>query len=100
MINVNAVYKSYRGKLGCMCGCMGSYKVASRHVELAGRRVGYAYDLEDVSDRAIKGAVNKLNRLIDWTDREQVDEHVREDHAYAIDDRGNQVVVYFVGDHE
>ena len=100
MINVNAVYKSYRGPQGCMCGCQGSYKVVARHLELAGSIRGYAHDLEDVSDRAVKGAVTKLNQLIDWTDRKQVAEHVREDHAYGIDARGNQVVVYFVGDHE
>ena len=54
MINVDSVLKSYTGKVGCMCGCNGTYKVASKHLNAAGVERGYAYDDDEVSDRSVK----------------------------------------------
>ena len=95
MIKVEDVMKSYRGGLGCMCGCQGTYRVAADHFHAAGQERGYDYDQEDVSDLSVKMAVNKLNKLIDWDDPECVEKHVLDDYAfYETDTR--QIVVYFV----
>ena len=96
MIKLENVMKSYTGKQGCMCGCRGNYKVASKHLTQANESRGYDYEAEDVSDRSVKMAVNKLNKLIDWNDPEAVAEHVNEDHAYFDTDNGRTICVYFV----
>jgi acetolactate synthase regulatory subunit len=97
MIDVNAVLKSYTGKIGCMCGCRGVYRVASKHLEAANAARGYDYDPEDVSDRSVKMAVNKLNKLIDWNDAKMVEQHVTTEYAYYDNDQtGRTVCVYFV----
>jgi hypothetical protein len=96
MINVETVMTSYTGKQGCMCGCRGVYKVASKHLAQANQSRGYDYADQDVSDRSVKMAVNKLNNLIDWNDAEAVAEHVNQDHAYFDTDNGRTICVYFV----
>lgn len=96
MINVNDVLKSYTGKIGCMCGCRGSYRVASKHLAAANAERGYDYDPLDVSDRSVKMAVNKLNKLIDWNDPNMVKKHVTADYAYYDNEQtGRTVCVYF-----
>lgn len=95
MLKVEDVMKSYTGGLGCMCGCQGSYRVAADHFQAACRERGYDYDPEDVSDRSVKMAVNKLNKMIDWDDAECVEKHVTDDYAYYETDT-RQTVVYFV----
>ncbi len=59
------VSKSYNGKTGCMCGCQGTYSVASHYgVEAANKDIGYeGYD--ECNDRRVKMAVNKINKVID-----------------------------------
>tara|TARA_R110002072_G_scaffold272807_1_gene433005 strand:- start:365 stop:667 length:303 start_codon:yes stop_codon:yes gene_type:complete len=96
MINVDSVLKSYTGKVGCMCGCNGTYKVASKHLDAAGVERGYAYGDDEVSDRSVKMAVNKLNKLIDWDDEEAVDKHVEEWGAWFETASGRNTVVYFI----
>ena len=54
------VVKVYNGKIGCMCGCNGKYKVATAHREYADKNRGYAYDDEDISDRSVKIIFNKV----------------------------------------
>ena len=85
----------YTGRQGCMCGCRGNYHVATSFgVEAANKESGWeAHD--KCNDRAVKMAVNKINKLIDWTDPEAVEKHVTEDHAWF--DFGNErtVVIYF-----
>jgi hypothetical protein len=97
MIDVNDVMKSYTGKTGCWGGSRGVYKVASKYLAQANESRGYDYQAEDVSDRSVKMAVNKLNKLIDWNDADAVAEHVNEDHAYFDDfSNGRTICVYFV----
>ncbi len=96
MIDVNTVLKSYTGKMGCMCGCRGAYRVASKHLEAANAERGYDYDPEDVSDRSVKMAVNKLNKLIDWNNTKMVKQYVTTEYAYYDNDQtGRTVCVYF-----
>jgi len=66
-ITIEQVTKSYNGKTGCMCGCNGKYKLPSHvSIEDANKAIGYeGYDEEDVSDRSVKIAVNKINKALD-----------------------------------
>lgn len=94
MIRFEDVKMSYTGKRGCMCGCLGTYRVASHYgVEQANRDAGWDAHRE-VNDRAVKMAVTKLNKSIDWDDEEMVAEHVNEDHAW-FDTETRTCVVYF-----
>jgi hypothetical protein len=95
MIDAGTVIKSYTGRQGCMCGCQGTYRVASQYFEKAGAERGYAYDQSDISDRSVVGTVNRLNRLIDWSDPEAVAQHVTSDHAWFDTPNGRTLVVYF-----
>lgn len=59
-MELNKVFKVYTGRPGCMCGCMGNYKMASAHAEFAAQDRGYAVDAEDISDRSVKIIFNKI----------------------------------------
>ena len=102
MIELSDVKKAYTGRQGCACGCRGTYHVASTFgIEQANRQTGWnAY--EKCSDRAVKMAVNKINKLIDWNDPKDVAEHVHTDNNFAWYDFGNNrtVTVYFFEDED
>lgn len=95
MINPENVISSYTGKQGCMCGCIGNHRFASAHVEEARKQRGYDIGLDEISDRSVKMAVNRLNKLIDWSDLDMVKKYVNEDHAYFDTDNGRTIHVYF-----
>ena len=59
-LTLENAFKSYSGKPGCMCGCLGTYKVASAHREFAEDELGYKYDDNAVNDAAVKRAFNKI----------------------------------------
>lgn len=54
------ILKTYRGKRGCMCGCLGNYRVPTHMVEAASKDRGYPYGEEDISDRAVNMLWNKF----------------------------------------
>ena len=94
MIKFEDVTKSYTGKRGCMCGCLGTYRVASHHgVEAANKAAGWEAHSE-TNDRAVKMAVTKLNKAIDWDDEEMVAKHVEDGYAW-FDTDTRTCVVYF-----
>lgn len=66
-VRFDQVRKSYNGKTGCMCGCLGSYTLPSHTcVADANKAAGWdAYDQSDVSDRRVKVALAKVNKAID-----------------------------------
>ena len=103
MIKFEQVQQSYTGRVGCMCGCNGKYSIASHWgVEAANKDVGYeGYD--KTNDRAVKLAVNKINKLLDWNNPKDVTNHVEFNndgtamcawYNHGKDD-GRIVVVYF-----
>lgn len=96
MIKFEDVAKAYTGKVGCACGCNGTYYVASHFgVENGNKDCGYAaYD--ECNDRAVKMAVNKLNKLIDWSNEAEVREHVNSEWAYVDHGNGRTITLYFV----
>lgn len=60
MLDLSNIIKVYNGKVGCMCGCNGYYKVPAVNRELASKERGYAYGDEDVSDRSVKIIVKNV----------------------------------------
>ena len=86
-IDLSKILTVYSGKTGCMCGCLGKYRVPSANVELAGQVRGYAYEPEDVSDRSVKIIAGKvLNHP-----------NVRfVDNCAYVDENGRTKAVYFV----
>ena len=92
MINFNDVVKSYNGSIGCMCGCRGKYFIPSHvSIEEANKKIGYeGYDRHN--DRAVKIAVNKLNKMIDWDNPEEVDKHVNSEFAWFETETRNTTV--------
>ena len=59
-LNLNKILKVYNGKIGCMCGCNGYYKVPTCNKDLAGKERGYDYSDKDVSDRSVKIIAKKV----------------------------------------
>ena len=99
MIKFEDVFKSYNGKTGCMCGCNGSYKLADASLIAEGNEnTGYdAYDESDVSPRAVKIAVTKINKAL-AAGRKAAEVHYDNDGMplYAfLDDGSRNTVVYF-----
>ena len=77
MIKFEQVGKIYTGQAGCCdCGCSGKYEIASHlGVDAANVQVGYT-EFYKTNDRAVKLAVNKINKLIDWNNPEDVNTYV------------------------
>ncbi len=59
-MQVENVTRVYSGKIGCMCGCNGKYRTASKFRELVGKERGYAVDDNEVSDRSVKIMYTKV----------------------------------------
>lgn len=66
-ITFEQVRKTYNGRVGCACGCLGNYTIPSHvSIEEANKETGYnAYSEEDVSDRRCKIALTKINKAIE-----------------------------------
>jgi len=60
MLNLNKILKVYNGKMGCMCGCNGYYRVPAVNKDLASKDRGYPYSDEDVSDRSVSIIAKKV----------------------------------------
>ena len=96
MISFNEVSESYSGGIGCACGCMGTYQVASHYgIEAANKNCGYmSYD--KCSDRSVKSTLSKINKLIDWADPAAVNKYVHDDFAWFETDTRSYVVYFIV----
>jgi len=60
MPKLEDVVDSYHGKIGCMCGCNGKYKYATKHVKFAEKNRGYDLWQDEISDRSVKIIYNKI----------------------------------------
>ena len=60
LIDLTKILKVYNGKMGCMCGCNGYYKVPACNKKAASKDRGYAYSDDDVSDRSVKIIAKKV----------------------------------------
>lgn len=60
MLDVSKILKVYNGRIGCMCGCKGYYKVPAVNKDLASKDRGYPYSDEDVSDRSVSIIAKKV----------------------------------------
>ena len=94
-IKITDVVRSYNGKSGCMCGCLGTYKLPSiEDIEAENERVGYEhYDASNVSPRSISIAVKKINTALK-EQPECVNFGKNNDFAW-VDDGNRNTVVYF-----
>ena len=72
------VIKSYNGKVGCMCGCLGRYTIPEHvSIEAANKETGWsAYSEEDVSNRRVKIAINKVNKVLAMSEEERKDKGI------------------------
>jgi hypothetical protein len=66
-ISIENVVRTYNGKEGCACGCLGRYSLKSASdIKAANQACGYeASDLSDVRPRAVATAVRKCNEAIE-----------------------------------
>ena len=65
-IEKDQVMKVYNGEAHkCMCGCSGTYKYASDSQEAGTLDRGYDVTDDEISDRSITRAVNKINRAME-----------------------------------
>lgn len=85
MLNVDKIVKTYSGKIGCMCGCLGKYN----YTEDGAKNFGPGYDVSDsVSERGVRIIAKKVlsNPNAQW-----------EDNMVYVEDRAaNRIqVVYF-----
>ena len=103
MFTFENIFKSYTGKVGCMCGCNGTYKVPSHTaIEAANSDCGYkAYSAEDVSDRSVKINVKKIKAAFAMSEQQRdeagiVDIGMTDEYAFMQTETRN-CVVYFNG---
>lgn len=65
-INFNDVSRTYNGKQGCMCGCLGRY-TSPEHIDIDKENAREGWRMhreEDVSNRRAKIAVSKVNKAL------------------------------------
>ena len=55
MLNIDKIVKTYSGKIGCMCGCLGKYNYTQEGAEKHGP--GYAVN---VSERGVRIIAKKV----------------------------------------
>ena len=87
MLNVDKIVKTYSGKIGCMCGCLGKYN----YTEDGAKNFGPGYDVTDsVNERSVKIIAGKVLRNPNANFTES-DEYV-----FVEDKASNRIqVVYF-----
>ena len=85
------ILKVYNGAHGCMCGCKGSYRVHPKYVKAATIGRGYGYRENEISLRAVKMALTKVQKAeYVWTYAGL------EDQLCFIQTEKRQTVLYFV----
>lgn len=55
MLNIDKIVKTYSGKIGCMCGCLGKYNYTQEGAE----KHGPGYDV-NVSERGVRIIAKKV----------------------------------------
>lgn len=57
MLNINKIVKTYNGRIGCMCGCLGKYSYTADGAE----NHGPGYDVQDkVNERSVRIIAKKV----------------------------------------
>jgi len=65
MLDISKIVKTYSGKLGCMCGCLGKYS----YTQDGAANHGPGYDVQDsVNERSVKIIAKKVlnNPNVEW----------------------------------
>ena len=58
--------KAYSGKVGCMCGCLGTYYYSSANdLTIASKNRGYEVTIDEVNDKLVSRVLNTLKLNID-----------------------------------
>lgn len=85
MLDINKIVKTYNGKIGCMCGCLGKYS----YTQDGAINHGPGYNVQDsVNERSVKIIAKKVlaNPNVEW------DGNI----AYVEDRVGNRMqAIYF-----
>jgi hypothetical protein len=85
MLNVDKIVKTYSGRIGCMCGCLGKYNYTAD----GAKNFGPGYDVSNsVSERGVRIIAKRVlaNPNVQWEDNM----------AYVEDRVANRIqVVYF-----
>lgn len=89
------IMRTYSGKQGCACGCLGKYATASKHLEAANADMGYDQS-DDVNDRSVKLTITKMIKLLKEND---VSWFHADDEMIAINTKGRRsYTAYFAVD--
>lgn len=87
MFSNQNIIKTYNGRIGCMCGCLGKYSYTAD----GAKNYGPGYDVSDsVSERSVRIIANRVlnNPNVQFEG----------DYAYVEDRKANRIqVVYFKG---
>jgi hypothetical protein len=65
MLNIDKIVKTYSGKLGCMCGCLGKYSYTAD----GAKNHGPGYNVDDsVNERSVRIIAKKVlaNPNAEW----------------------------------
>ena len=85
MLNIDKIVKTYSGRIGCMCGCLGKYNYTQDGAD----KHGPGYNVQDsVNERGVRIIAKKVlaNPNVQWEDN----------YAFVEDRAANRIqVVYF-----
>ena len=83
------VMKGYRGRPGCMCGCLGEYFVTEAAKGVAAEDTGYEYDEEQIDDGKVRRILRKIQKEV-REGNESVDIAADLYYAYVENDAGSR----------
>ncbi len=106
MKSIEQVTKSYNGRRGCMCGCLGTYSIQSAdNIDDENKKCGWdAYSIENVRPRAVKLAYNRVKKAVEaYQDKVSDKGTYRTDDVWfcmkdewiSIEENGRNTTVYF-----
>lgn len=82
---------SYAGKVGCMCGCNGTYRVPQRFAEEYQESRKYEVDKETISNSTV---TRRYNMVMDAVKSGDVDEYIYHEDFYGYENNERTVILY------
>lgn len=97
VIKIEEIQKSYNGRTGCMCGCLGKYSTTQAALDKSiAENPEYAhYNADDVNERSVKIAISKINKAIQADDSDLEFYSSSDCDIYALDN-GNRITALYI----
>lgn len=95
-IRTEDVLSAYNGKVGCMCGCNGDYAYNEAKKDEGTKDRGYEVQDDELSDRKVKTRINRLLKLVEQKDYDDLDINLNGDTKYIYLAKNNRCICLYL----